>query len=105
VHQTHESDGPLLIYHLTREGSSAAINRGRGNSSSAQQALEMWKSLRQYHKPQSTENPSQLWNVNEFDKFFSNEPRILYARPTMTSSLLFSPNTKRISASSRVNPC
>jgi len=35
-----------------------------------------------HQNPQSTENLSQLWNVNEFDKFFSNEPQILYARPT-----------------------
>ena len=80
-------------------------HQGRGNSPWAQQALQMWQSLRQYEKPQSTENFSQLWNMNEFDKFFSNRPRILYPRPAMTSSSLFPPNFKRTSASSRVNPC
>jgi len=77
----------------------------RGSSPWAQQVLQMWQSLRQNEKSRSTENLSQLWNVNEFDKFFFNRPRILYPRPAVTSSPLFPSNFKRTSASPRVNPC
>ena len=53
----------------------------------------------------TTENLSQLWNVNEFVKFFSNRPRIPYPRPAITSSPLFHSNFKRTNASSKVHSC